>query len=528
MTQRPLPLFSTGTPPSSVEEVVAACVALGALVTGGPLSPEEERLARQAPAYGGDVEGLRHAMQQGSDPLGDAYCALRPSSRRRALGAFYTPPSVVEPMVAWALSRSPGRVVDAGCGSGRFAAAAVRQDPTLEVVAVDVDPAATLVARAVLGAIGSQRARVVNADYLRVSLARSSGLTAFVGNPPYVRHHDLGPETKAWAKRAAAEQGLPFSGLAGLHVYFLLATMKHARRGDVGCFVTSAEWLDVGYGKTLRAALLNGLGGESLHLVDARAKAFDDALATAVVACFEVGALDQGGSILPSGELQAASRWTPLFSPSRRQASPGMVRLGDVVRVSRGVATGNNAFFVLSLDRAEALRLRRWCVPALTRAREVLEAPGTVHLGSDRKLLLDPPRGTDPTAEGNRALREYLAEGRALKVHEGYLCTHRAPWWHVGAKAPPIVATYMARQAPAFALNPDGLAVLNVFHGLYPKLPLTRVQLEGLVAYLNENRAALRGAGRTYQGGLEKFEPREMEALLVPPPERLPEFARST
>ncbi len=34
-------------------------------------------------------------------------------------------------------------------------------------------------------------------------------------------------------------------------------------------------------------------------------------------------------------------------------------------------------------------------------------------------------------------------------------------------------------------------------------------------AYLNG--ADLRGAGRVYQGGLEKFEPRELESVPVPP-----------
>ena len=79
----------------------------------------------------------------------------------------------------------------------------------------------------------------------------------------------------------------------------------------------------------------------------------------------------------------------------------------------------------------------------------------------------------------------------------------------------------MARRPPAFALNPDGAAILNVCHGIYPKLPLTDAQLRGLVLYLNSLGDRLNGAGRTYQGGLQKFEPREMEAIQVPPLEEL-------
>ncbi len=107
----------------------------------------------------------------------------------------------------------------------------------------------------------------------------------------------------------------------------------------------------------------------------------------------------------------------------------------------------------------------------------------------------------------------------------GYICSHRNPWWHVGAKVPPIVATYMARQPPAFALNPDGLAIVNVLHGLFPRVHMDERQLRGLTSYLNCHRHEFRGRGRVYQGGLEKFEPKEMEALEVPTLERLREFA---
>jgi hypothetical protein len=73
----------------------------------------------------------------------------------------------------------------------------------------------------------------------------------------------------------------------------------------------------------------------------------------------------------------------------------------------------------------------------------------------------------------------------------------------------------MARQPPAFAYNPDGLVLLNVAHGIYPRYPLTEERVQELARQLNAARATFRGHGRTYHGGLKKFEPREMEELLV-------------
>lgn len=524
-------------------DVVSAAVALGAASFGGPLSYREARLARQASPKFAGLDALREAIRSGDDPLGEAISAARTPTDRRNLGAFYTPAPIVRSMVDWTLARGPSRLVDPGCGSGRFTAQAVRADPDLEILAVDVDPVATVACRAVLRVLGAKRAQVINADYTTLRVARHQGRTAFVGNPPYVRHHQLTAKQKSWAKNAAASLGLHWSGLAGLHAHFFLATLLHSRKGDLGCFITSAEWLDIGYGQGVRQALLDGMGVVGLHRIDPQAATFDDAMTTAVVTCFEAGSgrgsirvrtarsaraladLDSGGRLVSRARLRGTSRWTRLFVERTKHPLQTTVPLGELVRVSRGAVTGANRYFVLSREHAEVLSLTAWMVPVLTGASEILGADGIVKLTPARRALLDPPRDLDLTCPDCESLHRYLRMGERGGIANGYICRHRNPWWHVGAKRPPVVATYMARQPPAFALNPDGLAILNVLHGLFPRVELDDKQLTGLVRFLNTHRETFRGAGRTYQGGLEKFEPREMEALEVPPPERLRAYA---
>ena len=71
----------------------------------------------------------------------------------------------------------------------------------------------------------------------------------------------------------------------------------------------------------------------------------------------------------------------------------------------------------------------------------------------------------------------------------------------------------MARSAPIFAVNVDALSLLNIGHGIYPVKPMSRKGLQALVRALNARRQEFLGFGRTYHGGLQKFEPREMEAV---------------
>jgi SAM-dependent methyltransferase len=522
-------------------------VDLGAAGFGGPLSSAENALiavAQTGPPADTDLSAVRCAIEAGGDPLGDELMRIRPAPERRAAGAFYTPSSIVEPMVTWALDRHPVRVVDAGCGSGRFAAAVARHDTDVAIVAVDLDPLATLLARATLFVLRARNARVVQGDYTALMLDQIKGRTAFIGNPPYVRHHELPPPMKAWAADAGRRLGYPVSSLAGLHAYFFLATALMARPGDVGTFITSSEWLDVGYGSVIRQLLLDGLGGLGLTAFHPNSTAFADVMTTAVIVSFKAGAhpdslhLRQVSSVeeIPSAgvghevrrELLATTdRWSTLLRTARTDgkldaipvATP--IRLREIARVHRGQVTGGNSFFVMTREQARERGLDRWCRPVITSAEEVLDAGGIVRDSPERKVLLCVPKDIDRNA--HPTLDRYLSQGEQRAdpaqpaLFERYVPRHRSPWWHLGKiPAPPVIASYMARRAPAFALNPDRLALLNIGHGLWPVADLTEADLADLVEHLNAARSGFIGEGRTYHGGLEKFEPGEMENLVIP------------
>ena len=522
--------------PREERDLIALCLALGVLDRPGALSAAERALLSRAGPLPTKkaTRACQRAIRRGEDPLGEAFCTLRPPEARRRRGAFYTPPGIVDAMTSWVIDRSPERLVDAGCGSGRFTLAARRLGFDRACVAVDLDPLATLVARTSLHASGDSATVVVQGSFLDLELPRIEGSTAFVGNPPYVRHHALDPETKRWAKEAGARLGLNVSGLSGLHALFIIAAAEQSREDDLGCMITSSTWLDTGYGGAIRELLTGPLGCRSLHLLDPRSTTFDDAMTTAVVLTWRCGnegsveavqasdrgeiSLSQRGRAVARSTLRQARRWTPLFRNSsiRSQREP-RVPLGSLVKVHRGVATGANKYFTMTPDEGERLGLTPYLRPCLDRASQVIVAEGVVRAGDCPHLLLD----TSATANFDSALGEYIAKGESEGIARRYLCSHRKPWWRVGGSPPPpIVATYMARQPPTFALNPDDCRILNVLHGLYPKEDMGKEHIAALVTWLNDHRHELEG-GRTYQGGLVKFEPRDLEELLVPPLELL-------
>jgi adenine-specific DNA-methyltransferase len=494
--------------------------------------PEQALIESICPETTVPESELCAAIRRGEDPLGEAFLRLRPSEVRRSDGATYTPDDLIATMLAWLADNArPTRIVDPGAGSARFLLASGRVFEDSELVAVDIDPLACLMARANLTAAGmDRRARVVFGDFRSMSLPDLDGQTAFVGNPPYVRHHQIEAEWKHWLTATAALRGLSASQLAGLHVHFFLATLTHARPGDLGAFITSAEWLDVNYGSLVRQLLLDGLGGESVHVIDPRSMPFEGTATTGAITCFRVGSdlpslrmrrvekVDDLGR-LDSGRrfskkrLREARRWTPLLRATPKLPD-GYVELGELCRVHRGAVTGANNTWVTDPDDAPIPR--SFLYPAVTRARELFAAGET--LTSDRGLraVIDLPPDLDLIAPDERRLVErFLRSARRAGVHTGYIAKNRRAWWSVGLRDPaPILATYMARRPPAFVRNPVGVRHINIAHGLYPREPIADATLDSLARYLRESVSMAQG--RTYAGGLTKFEPREMERIPVP------------
>ena len=81
----------------------------------------------------------------------------------------------------------------------------------------------------------------------------------------------------------------------------------------------------------------------------------------------------------------------------------------------------------------------------------------------------------------------------------------------------------MARRPPAFVRNLVGARHVNVAHGIYPREPLNGDALDALAEALKAGVSVAQG--RTYAGGLTKFEPSEMERIPVPNLELLAEMA---
>ena len=474
-------------------------------------------------------------VRSGDDPLGDRYSVLRSAQERRATGVTLTPLRLVESMVAWARRHAqswgrPQRIIDPGAGTGRFAIRAARTFPDSHILAVENDPDVLLILRANLRVAGlSDRIEVVVADFRELDLGPADGPTLFLGNPPYVRHHQIDVIWKRWYAETCARHGIKASQLAGLHLHFFAKIAEIGRKGDYGCLITAAEWLDVGYGAALRSLLADGLGGAEIHVLKPTAEAFPGTMTTAAITGFRIGrrprqlrirsvetpfGLDrlEGGRTVSWETAAQTQKWSLLVHGTPRLPS-GMIELGELCRVHRGQVTGANRIWIAG-EHAHGIP-GKFLMPTITHAAELIAAEPVLEDHRHLARVVDLPADLGELDNPARAsVDRFIAWARAAGAAEGYIARHRKPWWAIRLGKPaPILCTYMARRIPAFVRNRAGAFLLNIAHGIYPRETLSEEQLLQLISILQTN--VRQEQGRTYSGGLTKFEPREIERIPI-------------
>jgi hypothetical protein len=207
--------------------------------------------------------------------------------------------------------------------------------------------------------------------------------------------------------------------------------------------------------------------------------------------------------------------------------------LKDFFDVKRGLATGENKFFVLTTQQVMEHHLPMDVLtPVLPSPRyvntDIIRSDEQGHPTNVEPLfLLNCRQKPEELATQHPEVWIYLQRGIGT-VSEKYLCKNRKLWYLQEARDPaPILCTYMGRGGAdgtpfRFILNESKAVATNSFLMLYPK-PIWRRQMQQhpeLMTQVWEVLSAITtedlvNEGRTYGGGLEKIEPSELGNVPV-------------
>ena len=368
-----------------------------------------------------------------------------------------------------------------------------------------------------------------------------------VTNPPYSRHHHIPADVKERLKGAVfAETGIAISGLAGLYCHFLMLSTKWLKPDGISCWLIPCEFMDVNYGSAVRRYLSENVELLQIHRFMPEDLQFADALVSSCIVVFKnrrpsplhKAMLSCGGSMCSPGAtrhvdcacLRSERKWSPLFSANEKVRHGGAT-IGDYFTVKRGIATGDNGFFILDAKSAESYKIpRQFLRPVLPSPRYVkgdkIGNVGGLPSLSRQEFLFTCDLDEETLKSDYPTVWKYVCEGRDRGVNNGYICSRRKPWYSCERReSAPIVVPYMGRGAVdgrlfRFIRNDSDAVTTNVYLMLYPKKGFARrlrdeAVLDAVWRALNEiPPETLVSGGRTYGGGLHKLEPGEL--MMVP------------
>jgi adenine-specific DNA-methyltransferase len=478
-------------------------------------------------------------------------------------GGYYTSAEVADWLCKWAIRSSKDRVLEPSCGDGAFLRAAVARYAALgarsstiagritgvEIIAAEADRAR----ETLRGSLGARADTVVeNSDFFSWWKEKpEQSFDAVIGNPPFIRYQTFPEPHRSLAMALMAEMGLSPNRLTNIWVPFVVAAVAALRTGGRFGLVLPAELLQVTYAAQLRSFLTdrfdridivacNELFFEKaeqevvLLLADGLLQAASETN-TCRVTMTETQTVREITSRTPEAVLADAQpktichdseKWLKYFLTEREisfmrelRASNATAPLSTHASVDVGVVTGKNEFFVLTAEQVEELGLNGYTAPLVSRSLHLKGACigkddwQAMAASGDRVHLLDLKhrRGAKLSA----ALARYIRHGEDQKVHTGYKCSIREPWYEVPSVW--IPDGFLFRQIydfPRVVLNQAEATSTDTIH----RLTTNGTEPERVIAntYTWLTAASAEIEGRSYGGGVLELEPTEAERLLMP------------
>jgi adenine-specific DNA methylase len=376
-----------------------------------------------------------------------------------------------------------------------------------------------------------------------------SRFDCIIGNPPFIRYQNFPEPSRSYAMAIMKDLGLRANKLTNIWVLFVAAAIDSLAPKGRLAMVLPAELLQVSYAAQLRSFLADHF--ETIHILACNEMLFPGAQQEVVLllASVRVDApsplnkcridlseshslkemLDNGTSQRMTCEEKLvrhdSEKWLKYFltpceiSFMRHLRASGLaVNLRRHATIDIGVVTGSNDFFVVDSGAVNEHGLSKHVIPLVGRSAQlkgaILEQKDWAELvARGDKVFLFYVNGADDSALSADE-KAYVLMGEKSRIHLGYKCSIRDPWYRVPSVWVPDA--FLFRQIydfPRIVLNKAGATSTDTIHRMMCKTQ-PGLLLSNLYTHLTAASAEIEG--RSYGGGVLELEPTEAERLLAP------------
>jgi predicted RNA methylase len=489
----------------------------------------------------------------------------RTKLHRNKLGQFATPNDLAFDILQCTkrLVNFNGKIIflDPALGSGSFFSAFLQAFENYTIdrsYGIEIDEEFATIAESLWSSFGLN---VINEDFTKFKNPESiKKANLLICNPPYVRHHHLSETDKTrYVRFIKSNFNLSISKLAGLYCHYMFLSHNYVEDNGVCVWLIPGEFMDVNYGVAIKEYLLSYVNLIRIHRFNPDNVKFSDALVSSVVLWFtktkrqdnSMVEFTSGDCVLnPSktieiekSTLKSEEKWSGIFQNGNPAIhNSNIPKIKDLFFIKRGIATGNNNFFILNEDEIKKKGLpMAFFKPILPSPKnidtDIIRADSDgIPLLIDKHYVLDSNLSKDKIEGKFQSLIDYINYGESIGVSLGYICKNRNPWYSQEKRESPLfVCNYIGREnstkAFRFILNNSRSIVTNSYLGLYPKpifyrlqesFPQISIQILNMLNSIASNELIKKG--RVYGGGMHKLEPKELENVEINVPIDLKQY----
>lgn len=463
---------------------------------------------------------------------------------RKSLGQFFTPYKIARFMSEWIIGnpKEKLKVLDPAVGLGVFERALTEINTTKNIDFDVWDIDAEICKR--LQKIFDKKkisARINNADFIE-SCSWEERYDGIIANPPYYKHHFINNKEKVF-QSICVKTYYQFSIQTNIYCWFLIKSIKLLAENGRLAFIIPSEFMNSNYGEKVKSYIKDS--GVLLHLININFEenVFDNAMTTSViilaektkqnhgfVKLYNVSRVDEIDNLntflqeheaksLPVQELNPKAKWRNYFSTDSDNYNKNqLIKFSEIGRFSRGIATGSNGYFTLSLSEIEKHKLSSHslshCITKSAHAKSLCFSKDDLEslINEDKKCFI-----FNGCLSSDENSKKYISYGESMGIDQLYLTKNREPWYALEKRGiSKIWVSVFGRSGLKFVWNNTDAVNLTCFHSFYPT-ELGKKFLDILFIYLNTKVAKklLDKEKREYGNGLSKFEPNDINKSLI-------------
>lgn len=474
---------------------------------------------------------------------------MSPEIFNKMRGGYYTPSTVTDFLVNWAIKTGDESVLEPSCGSGNFIKSISNKyeqfgksdlDKQKNILGIELYETEAQKSR-------EYGATVITSDFFGYYKEHIQGKKKFdviLGNPPFIRYQNFEEQYRDIAFELCDNVGLKLNRLTNIWIPFLvLSTECLNDSGKLG-MVIPAELFQVNYAASTRKYLAERY--EHITIITFKKLLFEGTQEEVILLLGSKKSTKKGIEVVEIEDANELSekllslnyaetkeidhtteKWIKYYLSGKElellrklEFDERLTVSTDLFETNVGVVSGQNKFFVINKETVDKYSLKDRVIPIVGRAEQlsgIIFSNNDFEKASDsgKKVYLFTPDNLEFEQLTDQE-KKYIRFGERHEFQKGYKCRIRKRWYIVPLSWKP--EAFMLRQINKFprivlnntnATNTDTLHKIRFFKGVDGKIVCA--------AFINSfTFAQSEITGRSYGGGVMTFEPGEVRRLRIP------------